>query len=61
MSVRFVVPSPEALIEQARVAEPPVQDGDLAELQTPKRNVLLQSSVVDFEVVWTEITQSTLI
>jgi hypothetical protein len=47
MLPRFFASSPEALIAQARVAQPPVADGERAELQLPSRSVLLQSSVVD--------------
>jgi len=59
MLPRFFVSSAEALIAQASVAQPPVIDGERAELQLPSRSVLLQSSVVDYEVVWREVVDDT--
>lgn len=57
MTPRFRVSSPEALIDLARVADPPVVTGDRAELQLDRRRVMLQSHVVDFEVTWTEVAR----
>ena len=52
---RFSVDSPEALIEAANAANPPVQQGERAELKIGDRRVLLESSRVDFMIVWEEV------
>lgn len=52
---RFVVESSEDLIEAAQAADPPVRQGERAELRLPTRKVILESTVVDHMVVWEEI------
>lgn len=52
---RFVVESSEDLIEAAKAADPPVRQGERAELCLPTRRVMLESSLVDHMVVWEEV------
>lgn len=52
---RFTVNSTEAFIEAALHADPPIREGDHAELVLPRRCVTLVSSLVDHMIVWTEI------
>lgn len=52
---RFVVESSEDLIQAAKSADPPVQQGDRAELRLPTRRVMLESTLVDHMVVWEEV------
>lgn len=52
---RFEADSIETLIELATAADPPVQQGDVAELALPRGRVRVVVSEVDPFVIWDEV------
>lgn len=52
---RFVASNASHLVELARIADPPVADGDRASVTCGARTVTLEAKRVDLYVEWTEV------
>jgi hypothetical protein len=54
---RFVASTVQCLVDLARAADPPVREGDRAELLLDRRKVLLEARLCDDYIEWIEVNQ----
>jgi len=55
-AARFVAESSDRLVELARAADPPVREGDHAEVLLDRGKVLLEAHLRDEYIEWIEVT-----